>query len=171
MKYFTSKVEKKSEKDEEIITEKKPVENVEELLKPDYYNWFYIIKDFKFSEWHFIPTDSISKYVEKNRREKARDQELAKLEYICYITLSFIRRLKQLNVCSEKLLEFSSLSTYGIWKQEYTPYFIHKFDLPFPLTYLESYPIERLKKVFKDNEENFISSTMLETDDILLTQG
>ena len=136
--------------------EKKKIERSD--FKPDNYIWISINKDPIDNEIWFAPTQFLVRYVEKHLCEDFYNSNIEKLEYMAMLSLHIIERVKKHYDYIEKLLEFSAVSTYGIWRvcdgHKFSGSVCDNFINP-----LENYEydFERAKRWFGSHEGNFFN--------------
>jgi len=136
----------------------KNTKNIErDDFKPDYYIWINIAKDESTGEVWFIPTHCSIRFIEENLLECSSKYTFMKLEYMALLSSSLIDKIKKTYGYTERLMEFSAVCTYGIWRLETGP-----LGLANPenrIKYLDSpgYDFEKLKKWFGMHESNFYS--------------
>jgi len=138
-----------------------PSADIEEIdrssFKPDNYIWITIEKNPQNNDIYFVPTQFLTRYIEDNLIEDSLDQNIKKLEYIALLSLAMIKAMKNSHEYDEKLIEFSTVSEYGIWKIHQGKY----FDL-----YVErnhcfyikdiSNDLTNLRKTFQSHKSNFL---------------
>jgi len=140
------------------ITERggKPIERSD--FKPDNYIWLNITKDAVSGEVWFVPTQFIIKVVEKYCGDCFAKQTLKKFEYMAILSTSLINKIKKnYNYC-EKLVEFSAVSTFGLWKLPIKGEMCMMKDADL-IQYIENkeYDFDKLKQWFGLHENNFFS--------------
>ena len=134
----------------------KPIERSD--FKPDNYIWLNITKDPVTNEVWFVPTQFIIKVVEKYLGDCFAKQTLKKFEYMAFLSTSLINKIKKnYNYC-EKLVEFSAVSTFGIWRLPIKGEMCMLKDADL-IQYIDKqeYDFEKLKQWFSLHENNFFS--------------
>ena len=166
-------IEEQKENDMMIIDMKNNDEDkIKDDFKPDNYFWINIVKDAKDSEIRFSPTQFVTNYIDKYLKHETYDVGIQKLDYLTCLSLSMIRRLRELHYYNEKLFEFSSISSYGIWRNSDVGYFQMNLGEEQKLTYIDDFDVTKVKKCFFNHEPNFLSSIeVYNIDDIILSDG
>jgi len=82
-----------------------------------------------------------------------------KLEYVGLLSLAIIEKAKIEYAYHEKLVEFSAVSNYGIWRVASAKWFDVRSKKNL-VTHLQSdnYHFANLKKQFENNETNFTNT-------------
>jgi len=133
-----------------------------EDFKADNYIWVNINKDPLTGEVWFVPTQFIIKFTERNLVQCCSHYTFKKLEYMALLSMGLIDKIKKVYGYHEKLMEFSAVSTYGLWRLK-SP----ELGLTNPenrVKYLDGpeYDFEKLKTWFSCHESNFFSCFDLE---------
>ncbi len=133
-------------------------------FKPDNYIWINIERDKITNEIYFKPTQFVSRYIEKNLQEDFIEQAMKKLEYMTLLGLAMIEKAKSNFDYNEKLVEFSGVNNYGIWKPLHSNIFniYHEKNKHEYLSSLEL-SLSELKQYFNYHESNFLSCLELST--------
>jgi len=128
------------------------------VFKPDNYIFLNITKDPTDEEIYFVPTQFVSRFIENNLIHEAYELAIRKLEYMTLLSLALIEKLKANFAYNEKLVEFSTVSTYGIWKIPENRLF-NVYSKKNKINYLMgvNYDFAKLKKCFGYHEPNFLS--------------
>lgn len=148
--------EKLQAADDEQTDEEKQLERSD--FKPNNYIWINILKDPLTNEIYFVPTQFVSRYIENNLKEDSYRQGIKKLEYIAILSLAMIEKAKANYDYNEKLIEFSSVSYYGIWRPSQGRIF-NVYSDNNQIIYLNSpaFDLSSLKKCFGYHESNLLS--------------
>ena len=145
-----------------------------QLLIPGNYFWVVITKDPIKEILHYQPAQFVNKFIDTNLKSDVANFDLQKLQYMTLMSLSIIRRLKELYYYHEKLIEHSGISNHGLWIYDekntfYTQYMKDKRSY----TYIDEYhgesskalDLQTIRKVFEAHEMNFLSC--IESDTIM----
>jgi len=133
-------------------------------FKPDNYIWINIERDKTTNEIYFKPTQFVSRYIEKNLQEDSIEQAIKKLEYMTLFGLAMIEKAKANFDYNEKLVEFSGVSNFGVWKPPHNTIFniYHEKNKHEYLNSLDL-SLSELKQYFNYHETNFLSCLELST--------
>jgi len=134
----------------------KPIERSD--FKPDNYIWLNITKEPSGTEIWFVPTQFIIKIAEKYLTDCFAKQTLKKFEYMAIMSTSLINKIKKNYNYLEKLVEFSSVSSFGIWRLPAKGEMCMLKDANL-IQYIDKceYDFDKLKRWFSLHESNLFS--------------
>jgi hypothetical protein len=147
-------------------------------LNPDYqqllpgnYLWVTITKDSVKEFFYYQPAEFLYRFVNNKLRAETASSNLYKFQYLVLIALSMITRLKELYAYHEKLIEYSSVTSSGLWKlsEKNTFYVKHLKDKKF-YSFIDefkegsnAFDLTAVQKMFGMHELNFKSLFDAET--------
>ena len=85
-------------------------------FKPKNYIGVNVEQDKNSNEIYFKPSNFLSKGINDDFESDFVELAIKKLEYMKFISLNMIEKVKLNNLYHEKLAEFSAISNYSIWK-------------------------------------------------------
>lgn len=143
-----------------------------QLLVPGNYFWIVITKDPAKEILYYQPAQFVNKFIDMNLKLDVANFDLQKLQYLTLLTLSIIKRLKELYYYHEKLIEHSCISIHGIWNyDEKNSFYIQYIKDKRSYTYIDEFhhespkalDLDTIKKIFEFHQPNFLSCIESET--------
>ena len=144
-----------------------------QLLVPGNFFWVVITKDPAKEILYYEPAQFVNKFIDSSLKSEVVSLDLHKLHYLTLLSLSMIRRLKNLYFYHERLIEHSIISNHGLWmfRDENTFYRDYLNNKRY-YTYIDefsdgtkAFDVVSIRKVFEAHESNFLSC--LESDTII----
>ena len=136
-----------------------------QILLPGNYLWITITRDSTKEFFYYQPDESLNRFMNLKLKAEAAELNFFKLEYLTLLALSMINRLKDLFAYHEKLIEYSSVNTNGLWKpSEKNSFFIKRLKDKKFYTYIDefkegpqAFDLTTIQKMFCIQESNFKS--------------
>ena len=128
--------------------------------------WIQINKILSLNGVLLKPTEAVIEFLMREFQKEIQEFELTRLNYLTLLSLSFLRKIENLSIYHEKILENSAVCKHGLWAIAEDNSFYQKFikEKAIMVSYLDNSSIKTAKdiqNIYNIHESNFLSSLRL----------